>query len=539
MDILNELQAKQRLARLKVAKRCQHDLFYFCKNILDYDLMEELTHGGICRYTEGLLPYSAPLSKEKLPVMEYQSPPQDPPQDADKKNSEEKEGKLKTDLPQDAYDPQKKFLLILMPRGTFKSSIVTIGFALQTILSDPDARILIDSETFSKSKAFLAEIKGHLEDNEKFRDIYHTFYGSYPDDKKRDGLWTDSQLNISARKRQRKEPTFSCSGVDVTKTGMHYDLIIMDDLMSETNVTTREQIQKVIDHYKLGLSLLDPGKPLIVIGTRWHYSDVYQYILDYEGDRFNRIIRQAYNPDGSLFFPQRLTEEFLKAQKKSQGSYIFSCQYMNNPVDDETAIFRRSWIHYKETKEIENIPINWYLLVDPSFAGDSSDYAAFVVAGMDHMRNIYVRHVTREKMTYAQIIQHMFDLFNRFEVKQISLETVATQKSIMYELNNEQKRRGVWLPVKEINHRSKSKEERVRGLAPAYEFGHVFHLKGMEGGTELEYELLHFPKAKHDDVVDALADILDIAAAPSHLKSKKRKKNPKFYDKPRSVITGV
>src|SRR5690606_27304820 len=77
----------------------------------------------------------------------------------------------------DQFDPNRNKVLIMMPRGTFKSSIVTIGFTLQYILNDPDARILIDSETYGKAKNFLAEIKGHLEGNKKFREIFKYLYG--------------------------------------------------------------------------------------------------------------------------------------------------------------------------------------------------------------------------------------------------------------------------------------------------------------------------------------------------------------------------
>ena len=171
---------------------------------------------------------------------------------------------------EDSYDKDKNFLLLLMPRGSFKSSVVTIGFSLQYILNHPDARVLIDSETYSKCVAFMREIRGHLESNEKFREIFKYIYGMYPDSKK-DDKWADGEFTISARKRQRKEPTFSAGGIGTTKTGMHYDLIIGDDMVSENNITNKEQIDKVIDHYKLALSLLDPGSPLIIIGTRWDY----------------------------------------------------------------------------------------------------------------------------------------------------------------------------------------------------------------------------------------------------------------------------
>lgn len=452
---------------------------------------------------------------------------------------------LRTDeLDYDQFSPDKNQLLLLMPRGTFKSSVVTIGFTLQMILIDPDVRILIDSETFQKAKAFLMEIKGHLEGNEKYREIFKTLYGVYPDARKRDDLWSDSQLNIASRKRARKEPTLSCGGVDVTKNGMHYDLIIMDDLHSELNTVNKEQIDKVIQHFKLAYSLLDPGKPLIVIGTRWDYNDTYQYILDNESENFNIMVRKAHNKDGSLFFPERLSEAFLDKTRKTMGSYLYSCQYENEPVDNESATFKRSQLIRRPWELVKDQPINWYMAVDPSYEGPYSDYAALVVAGMNHQKDLYVRHVIREKLTYGGIIEKMFDLYNRYPgIKQIVLETVATQKSIQYELNNEQKRRSTWLPVTEIKSRTKSKEERIRALAPFYEFGHIFHVKECPQIEELEYELIHFPKGTHDDVIDALATILEVARPTANSEKVQRKqRNSHLYDvltKPRSPITGV
>ncbi len=764
MELDEAVKQTEKVARLQIAERAKTDLYFLAKHILNYDLMEEDTHQDMCDY---VMPTFKPeLAKKEIAPLQEKS----------------------EDNVQDSYDPKKNFVLYLLPRGTFKSSVITIAHSIQRSLNDQDCRILIDSETFSKSKAFLAEIKGHYETNSKLREIYKTLFGVYPDAMKKKTAWSDSHLNLAARKRPRKEPSFSCSGVDASKTGMHYDLIVMDDLHSEKNVTTKEQIDNVIQHYKLALSLLDPGCPLIVIGTRWHYADLYQYILDYERDRFNILIRSAWNPDGTLFFPQRLDEKFLETTKKTQGGYIFSCnpgyapvlmsdwsvkrledvvvgdevigyelgdgtrknkltktrvteinsrmamtqdvkldssrnirctpdhqwytgrrsselepyrksykpvevgstmlevldtdigdkdstdnliaysylagmidgegaakygsinisqsekhhpqicerirdtldtlelpyktgkdytvinggrqskfdilrfgkpakaeqiqktlwdkpgmlarrkskvveitpykkeqvyalttetgnyvvwgmaskncQYLNNPVDNETATFKRSYFKRKRWSEVKDIPINWYLMVDPSYEGQYSDYAAFVVAGMDFESNLYVRHITRQKMTYAGIIKHIFELNSRFEFRGISLETVATQKSITYELTNEQKRRGHWLRnLVEVKSRSVSKEERIRGLAPFYEFGRVYHIEGAPQLDELEYELLHFPLAKHDDVIDAFADILEIATPPSHIDRETLKERKKTrtaaYDKPRSPITGV
>jgi len=433
-----------------------------------------------------------------------------------------------------------------MPRGTFKSSIITVGFTLQMILNDPNVRILIDSETYSKAKDFLSEVKGHLEDNTRYREIFHVIHGCYPDDNKKDPSvrWTDRAVDLACRTYKRKEPSISVSGIDRSINGMHYDLVIADDLHSERNVTNKDMIDNVKRHYKLIFSLLDPGKPMVVIGTRWDYQDLYQEMLENERHRFNVIIRKAHFPTSDqLFFPERLTEEFLAEQKKTQGSYIYSCQYENEPVDDETATFKMSYMNRIKWELVKDKPINWFMAIDPGGDGAYSDFAAFVLAGMDYQQEIYVRQVHRAKMTYSQIVKLMFDWHLKYAPRTIALETVATQKSIQYILNSEQKDRGIWLPVREITSRQSTKEDRIEALAPFYEFGRVHHIEECNQLEDLEYELLHFPKGQHDDMIDALATILEIASPPTGRRVRGRERERerdtvRTEDKPRSPVTG-
>lgn len=504
-------------ALMKIALRCKTDLYYLDKYILNYDKMEPHVHQELCDYTTSILP-----NPSTIPQSEH-------------------------------FDPNKNLLLLLMPRGTFKSSVVTIGFTLQYILNEPDCRILIDSETFSKSKAFLREIIGHLENNEQYREVFKAIHGMYPfTTRSKAKLWTDSEIILPCRKRDRKEPTISCAGVDVTKNGMHYDLIIADDLHSEKNVTNKEQIQQVIDHYKLAFSLLDPGKPMIVIGTRWDYSDLYQHILDFEQEDFNVLKKAAYNPDGSLFFPEVLSEKELDKIRRRQGTGIFSKQYLNEPVSDENATFKRDQIVHKKWEEVRGRPMNWYLSIDPSYfdpRGVTSygDFATLVLMGMDYQRDLYIRHIVRKKMSYSELIDKIFEIYTDPKFNdakknmRIIIETIGT-KSLSYELANEQRRRNTWLPIQELKSHNKSKEERIRGLAPFYEFGHIYHIHECPNLEELEYELLHFPTGRHDDMIDAMATVLGIASPPkasgSYAEKDEKSKHRVAY-KPRSAITGV
>lgn len=494
----------------KIALRCRNDLYFLAKEILNYGKMEPHVHQELCDYTTSILPgHEAPQTE--------------------------------------GFDPQKNMLLLLMPRGTFKSSVVTIAFTLQYFLNEPDGRILIDSETFSKAKAFFREIKWHLEQNEAYREVFKAIHGMFPVERRsRMELWTDSEIILPCRKSPKKEPSISCAGIDVTKNGMHYDLIICDDLHSEQNTTGMnaiERIKDVILHFTLLFSLLDPGKPLIVIGTRWHMADLYQHIIDFESDNFNILIKSAYNEDGSLLFPEVLTEKELEKRKRQQGTSTFSKQYLNQVVSDEDATFKRENIIRKPWAEVKPIPMNWYLSVDPSYEGEYSDFAALVLAGMDYQRKLYVKWITRKKMTYSDIINEMFRLYTESDVKiqRIFLETIATQKSIGIQLNNEMRTRNTFMPITEIKSRSKAKIERIRGLAPFYEFHQAFHIQECPNLLEFETELLTFPAGRHDDIIDAFATILEYASPPNsrgYLAEDKRDKQRTKY-KPRSYITGV
>lgn len=162
--------------------------------------------------------------------------------------------------------------LIVMPRGTFKSSLVSVAYPIWLLLRDPNLRILIDSELYTNSKNFLREIKGHLE-NEKMTRLFGKF---------RSTTWNEGEVIISQRNRNLKEASITCSGIGAEKTGQHYDVILMDDMNSPSNSNTPEGCQKVVDHYKYAAAILDPGGVLVLVGTRYSASDLIENVLQNE-----------------------------------------------------------------------------------------------------------------------------------------------------------------------------------------------------------------------------------------------------------------
>lgn len=559
MDTRLAIKKAEELAFQQIAERCKVDLFYLCKYVLGYKDIDPFVHGPVCASTRRIIFWDRP---EMLEGLEF---PTDygRPDDLGLPSPEEKIAffeSLKPFIPgfeedpdndnqlkhEDKLDDLLNQMLYLLPRGTLKTSVITIGLVCQYFLWFSENRVLLDSETSTNSSGFLSEIKGHFEGNDLYRAVYYACWGVMPDANSKDKAtrWHSSAVDLAARKKARKEPSIDTGGVDTTKNSRHYDLIIFDDLHSEINTKTKEQIDKVKEHWKLAYSLLDPGRPAIVIGTRWSHSDLYQEIIDEHMSKFNIITRQAKSEDGELLFPAKLSDEFLTAQRERQGSYIFSCQYMNNPVDSETAEFKRDWFVKKKWDEVAGIPINWYLTVDPGGDGDQSDWAAFVLSGMDYQANLYVRYIVRAKLSNGQIIMKTFDLFRRFQPKYVVVEALAgAGSSIERGYKDKQKELGEWLPIRYIKQRSKDKKERIRALAPKYEFGHVFHIAECPQLNFLEDELVKFPKAKYDDVSDAFATVLEVATPPmrntvQRESSEKRKALFKKLNAPRSPMIG-
>jgi len=424
--------------------------------------------------------------------------------------------------------------LILEPRGTLKSTCVTIALPLQLILRQPDVRVLIDSEKLTNSKNFLTSIKGHIETNKKYRDLSKYLYGRYPNPgSKKEEKWSATEITSALRtNKSLKESTISCGGVDVVKVGSHYNVIIMDDPVSDNNTGTREQINKVIQHYKQSLSLLEPNGILIIIGTRWDFGDLYGYLINEHSKFFDILVRRAIKADGSLLYPERLGREFLEEQKVSQGAYMFSCQYFNEPVPRDDATFRwdsyREWegdfvdnkLNIKETRRytgestsvVEEVPItklvNVFMTVDPAISeSERADYTAIVVTGIDKENKIYVLDYVNQRLSGQRFWDEIFRMYLKYNPKRWGLEEASFQKQLRINLKEEMRRRNVFISQPDELKPLGDKESRIRGLQPRYEAGSLIVKKGMD---DLKYQMINFPRTTYDDVIDALAYTLQV-----------------------------
>ena len=218
-----------------IRAKASRDLFFFCKDLLHFTLLEEEPHGKLCQW-------------------------------------------LLQPRPAGEFGVRKR--LVLMPRTTFKTSIITVGRNLQEICGDPNVRVLIDSDLRANSKKVASAIRWQLESNPRLQQLYGNLVAAKG--------WTEDWFTVP-RTMGYKEPTVMTGGMDQVVVMLHFRKIYGDDLVNHTNVNTKEQLEKTFDHIQLyeGLTELSEAEPaeveILLTGTRWDDNDAYMRILRSSG----------------------------------------------------------------------------------------------------------------------------------------------------------------------------------------------------------------------------------------------------------------
>ena len=225
--------------------------------------------------------------------------------------------------------------------------------------------------------------------------------------------------------------------------------------------------------------------------------------------KWSVVYKKCYNDDGSLFFPEKLNEEFLQGARRTMGTYLFANQYLNEVFPSEAQKFKPHWFQY-----YSDLPKGYdFAFIDPAISTeDGADYTATVVLRACADGNCYIRLAQRNRFTPTEVVNHVFELQKEFECMAIGIESVAYQKALIYMLDEETRRRKVILPIKDCHPGTdRTKEARILSLVPRIEWGRI---KFPQGLADMEQEFLQFPRGQHDDIIDALQQVFELVIYP-------------------------
>lgn len=226
--------------------------------------------------------------------------------------------------------------------------------------------------------------------------------------------------------------------------------------------------------------------------------------------KWSLVYEKAIQEDGTLLFPQRLTKEFLESARRTMGSYLFANQYQNEVIPDDEKTFKPHWLRYYKI-----IPENTYRFgfIDPAIGQQKHhDYTGIVIIDVDTEGVWYLRVAVRYRLTPTEIVDKMFALQEEWQLKALGVESQAYQEALLYILAERMRSEKKIIPVTGIKRTSISKQTRILGLVPRFEWGRLLISQGM---TDFEDEYGSFPRGKNDDLLDALSSLEDIVVYPT------------------------
>ena len=445
----------------------------------------------------------------------------------------------------------KSHQLLLFPRDHGKSRLVAYRVAWE-LTKDPTLRILYISATANLAEKQLGFIKSILTS-----EIYSRYWPDHvhPEDGKRT-RWTNSEIMLDhpARKKENvRDPSVFTGGLTTSLTGMHCDIAVLDDIVVYENAYTGEGRNKVKSQYSLLSSIEGAEAREWVVGTRYHPADLYNDLLQMEEDLydddgnkvgeetiyeiFERPVEDNGDGTGQMLWPrsQRRDGKWfgfdIRVLAKKRGQYLdkgqFRAQYYNDPSDPDNVPVGSDKFQYFERKHLRqengywfyrDNKLNVYAAVDFAFSlSKKADYTAIVVIGIDAENNVYVLDIDRFKTDrISDYFDHIFQLSTKWSFRKMRAETTVAQVAIVKQLKELVKQHGLSLSIEEFrpNKHQGNKQERISAaLEPRYDNLSMWHYRG--GNTQILEEELSSRNPPHDDVIDALASVVDMAIKPS------------------------
>lgn len=234
------------------------------------------------------------------------------------------------------------------------------------------------------------------------------------------------------------------------------------------------------------------------------------------------VYEKARRPNGDLLFPEKLSDDFLINARKVMGSYVYANQYENEIIPSDQLTFKPEWIKYYAVRPER---VNTFAFIDPAISLEkTADYTGVVVIHVDEEDAWYVEYARHYRLSPTEIVDLVFKITDQYKPQCIGIEDVAYQKALLYMLDHKSKEIGKVVPVRAIKPgNDQSKEMRILGLVPRFEWGRIFLRPEQK---ELEDELRLFPRAAHDDIIDALSQVAQIAFKPERRRPKDERPNP-------------
>ena len=419
--------------------------------------------------------------------------------------------------------------LLLAPRGSIKSWNAR-GWMIQQVCRNPNIRILYTMSSEEVAKSASRFVDQTFRRNAMLRWL---FPDVIPDFKSAE--WGVLHRTVN-RTKDMGESTFTFGGIGTGYVGLHFDIIILDDVIEEEAAQSETVMKAAIEWFSNCEPLLDeinPKAQILVVGTRWHLRDLYSMIMGdkkqntmepvfrAEGNASYMCMKRSAMEDGKPFWPRMFSEKKLaikKAALEAQGMLSrYYLWYQNNPIAEENCEFPRELIRYwqwspsggriklirppEQALEIDPRSLRFTMCVDPAFEiGRRFDESAISIIGSHPKGHRILFYAWTGQLKIVALRDKIVELIVRYSeagipIAEMAIERVGGQRILIPYVREELTRKGVHCRINEEVKRSPhvAKDNHIRSFIPVVAGGWYYTSQQFLGPNQ---EMETFPNGK-------------------------------------------
>jgi predicted phage terminase large subunit-like protein len=427
---------------------------------------------------------------------------------------------------------------IAAPRGHAKSTAISFSYVLAAALFRQAKYIILISDTEGQAVQFLGDIKKELLLNEDLRALF----GVKEFEKE-----TESDIIVRMDDGHRFRITAKGSEQRIRGSkwnGQRPDLIIGDDLENDEIVMNDERREKFRNWLIAAvLPSRDPVKGKVrLVGTILHLDSFLARVVPLEGFRnsivdgfkvtaaskgaiWKGVLYKAHlgnNPYeitgpkdilwNSRFTKEHFISEYESAKEVGNQDKYFQ-EYLNKPLDESMAVFRKSDFVTATDEELQNIangrmPLLYYIGGDLAITQDrKSDYTVFHVVGMNSEGIMYHIDTIRDRLGPKEIVDTLIALQQRYQPQWVAMEKEQIARTLMAYIHDAMLRTGIFINFVPDLVAHTDKRARAASIIARFRAKGIRFDKNAPYFPTLEAELLSFDRGIKDDQVDAYSCI--------------------------------
>lgn len=442
---------------------------------------------------------------------------------------------------------QIRFLLINIPPRHSKSTICSVIWPVWGWLQKPDERFLCAS--YSLDLATRDNLKKrNLIDSSWFQERYGQSFTLTTDTH---SMQFTREPDFDLSREQNAKRFFMndklgyqmATSVASSATGHGGSVLIIDDAHAADEAHGSADRDAATRWFRETWSnrMNDANKDkMMVIGQRIHEEDVSGIILSERPDWVHLNLPAEYEParkcftsigwsdprteEGQLLWPERFNKETLARYKRDLGSIGFAAQYQQSPTPSGGAHFNKRWFRYygdtdeayilettDGTRSVLKERCRMFATVDLAISSrQTADYTVFSIWAVSPDRDLILVDVIRDHFNNPDQLKQLRILYLKYPKVYFKIESTAYQVALVQQALIE------GIPCREYNPSGKGDKVARASIASIWmENGKVYFRKNASYLNDLETELLLFPMAAHDDIVDTFSIAADDIVNPS------------------------